>query len=128
LPVARLFDQGWKQLRSGKAKAAAETFERALALNPSESLAEDAAFWHGAALARSGQSRRARTALGGFLDRYPRSPRRGEASAMLGWILLGDNDLDGAEARFRSAKGDPVKSVRESAAKGLRAVKATRAQ
>jgi hypothetical protein len=124
-PMARMFDRGWNQLRAGQLGAAATTFAEATAAYPRDPLAEDASFWRAVALAR-GKRAGAVDALGGFLDRYPRSARKGEASAMLGWILLERGDVDGAERRFRAAADDPVQTVRTSARRGLEAVAASR--
>jgi tetratricopeptide (TPR) repeat protein len=126
LPMAKLFDAGWQELRAGRPAEAARIFGDALARYPGDALAEDAAFWHGVALRRAQQRPAAVKALTAFLDKHRRSPRVGEASAMLGWLLLEGGDLDGAERRFQAAAKDPVKSVRDSAAKGLTAVATTR--
>jgi TolA-binding protein len=71
------------------------------------------------ALARSGQSAAARDGLSEFLRLHPRSPRAGEASVMLGWMLLDAGDRTGAFRRFKAAAGDRDASVRASAEKGL---------
>jgi hypothetical protein len=113
-----LFEEGWAALAAGEPKRAAKAFERAAKAAPDDPMAEDAWFWRGAAQARYGTS----SGLTWFLKHYPRSPRVGEASAMLGWLLLDAGDLDGAEARFHAAEDDKVDSVRASAAKGLKAI------
>ncbi|HEY0838957.1 MAG TPA: tetratricopeptide repeat protein [Vulgatibacter sp.] len=125
-PMAELFDKGWKQLRDGHPRDAANTFGEALAMDPTDALAEDASFWRGVALVRAKASKEAMGALTAFLDAYPGSARAGETSALLGWILLEKGDVDGAEKRFRAAEADPVASVRASARKGLDAVQTTR--
>lgn len=125
-PMASLFDRGWKQLREGRVEEAIRSFDEALAKYASDPLAEDASFWRAVALVRSRRAEAASRALHAFLESYPTSLRAGEASAMLGWILLGEGDLQGAEVRFRSAAADPVESVRASGEKGLATVRATR--
>ncbi|AKU91186.1 tetratricopeptide repeat protein [Vulgatibacter incomptus] len=125
-PMAELFDRGWTQLRSGRPREAAQTFEEALAKHPSDPLAEDAAFWRGVSLARAKRTQEASRALAAFIDAHPTSHRAGEASVMLGWILLERREIDAAEARFRAAVADPVEAVRASAEKGLEAARATR--
>jgi TolA-binding protein len=125
-PMARMFDLGWKQLGAGNTNEAAATFGEALELYPNDPLAEDAFFWRSVAFVRMKRSEQGAKSLAAFLGRYPRSPRAGEASAMLGWILLERNDIDQAEKRFRAVVDDPVKSVRASAQKGLDAVAAKR--
>jgi len=125
-PMAELFDRGWKQLRDGRPQEAAQTFGEALSKYPADPLAEDASFWRAVALVRAQSSKEALGALTSFLDAYPKSNRIGETSALLGWILLGKGDVDGAEARFHAAEADPVPSVRASAQKGLEAARAMR--
>jgi hypothetical protein len=46
----------------------------------------------------------------------------GEASALLGWLLLESGDKAGATSRFRTALADPVERVRANARAGLQAV------
>ena len=117
--VEALYDQAWSELRAGRAGNAAHVFERAALAAPGTPLAEDAAFWQGVALRRDGRRAPARRALATFIDRYPRSPRAGEAAAILGWLLLDDGDLAGAEHRLTAAAKDPVPRVRDSARAGL---------
>jgi hypothetical protein len=118
------FAAGWAALNAGDDVLAAQAFRRAADVAGDEPLAEDASFWHAVALGRNGRDAAAGVALDTFLARFPRSPRAGEASAMLGWILLSAGDGAAAEARFRSAVDDPVPSVRESARSGLAATRA----
>ena len=126
LPMPKLFDHGWKQLHTGDPRAAIETFDDALARYPGDPLAEDVAFWRGVALARAKRSADAIRALAAFADGHTGSPRFGEASAMLGWLLVDAGQLDAAERRFGAARQDPVAAVRTSAEKGLMAVHALR--
>jgi TolA-binding protein len=125
-PIEVLFDEGFATLTSGDPAAAAIIFERAARSAPTDPLAEDASFWRASALVRA-KSASAASALESFLARYASSPRVGEASAMLGWIVM-DRDLDRAEKLFAAAKSDRVASVRASAIKGLAAVAARRAK
>jgi TolA-binding protein len=125
-PIEVLFDEGFATLTSGDPAMAAQIFERAARSAPSDPLAEDASFWRASSLVRA-KSSAAAGALESFLARYKNSPRVGEASAMLGWLVL-DRDLDRAEKLFRTAETDKVASVRASATKGLAAVTARRAK
>ena len=125
-PNELLFEKGWAALGKGDAAGAASTFEQAAKAAPNDPLAEDAWFWRASALARAKDGRAAR-ALEAFLASYPRSPRAGEASAMLGWLVI-DRDVDRAEALFQAAAKDRVAAVRASAEKGLAAVAHRRAQ
>jgi TolA-binding protein len=79
-----------------------------------------AAFWRAAALARSGDSAAAMSAFGRMLDAYPKSPRRGEASTILGWLLVAAHQPTEAEDRFRAAVDDTNEDVRTSARAGLK--------
>lgn len=113
------FDEGWTALRAGDASAAAEAFDRAMSANPRGPIAEDASFWHALALGRAGRRASAAQAFASFLGRFEASARAGEASAMLGWLLLEDGDLAGAERRFAAARDDSVPAVSSSARAGL---------
>ena len=67
---------------------------------------EDAWFWMAVCEARIPHKAAAKLSLSGFIDRFPRSSRIGEVSAMLGWILLEDNDLESATRLFAAAADD----------------------
>ena len=123
-PIELLFEEGWATLAAGNASGAAAIFERAAKSAPNDPLAEDAWFWRASALARA-KSPAAANALDAFIARYPNSPRLGEASAMLGWLVI-DSDLDRAEKLFKAAAADRVGAVRASANKGLAAIEQRR--
>lgn len=123
-----LFEEGWNALRAGDPAAAAPALERAFDARPDGPLAEDASFWHAVALARAGQRTAAGSALARYLDRFGGAARAGEASAMLGWLLLEQGDVAEAERRFSRAKDDPVPSVRDSARRGLAETERRRAR
>ena len=118
--VEMAFARGWTALRSNDFEAAAEAFGR-VAPTRDNALAEDAFFWRGVALDRANHLAEAQEALARFLVRYPRSDRAGEASVMLGWLLLRAGDAGAADARFGAALGDPSDRVRRSARAGLAA-------
>ena len=90
-----------------------------LIVAPDAKLAEDAAFWYAVALARGRHGGQAITAFRDFLDAHPQSPRAGEASAMLGWLLLDAGERAEAARRFRAAADDASTAVRDSARSGL---------
>jgi TolA-binding protein len=117
-PTERAFMEGFAALRSGDAHAATLAFERAA--TDSGGIAEDASFWRAVALRRDGRSGDALRAFAGFLDRFPGSPRKGEAAVALGWLELQQGQTDVAAAHFRLAVDDPAHRVRASAADGLR--------
>ena len=127
-PAERAYEQAWRALRGGDPADAAAEFERAVAADRDGALAEDATFWGAVALGRAGRSAGATRALTRFLARYPASPRAEEASAMLGWLLLDDGDLEAAEARFAVAVNARAQPVRDSARAGLREISHRRAR
>jgi len=121
-PGEAAFRTGWARFREGAFAEAARSFESACRETSATALAEDACFWHGAALERAGRSADAELALRSYLDAHARAPRAGEAHAMLGWILLRGEKRDEAARHFRAALNDPAAPVRESAKRGLDAL------
>jgi TolA-binding protein len=119
--VELAFARGWSALRANDFEAAAQAFGQAAAERNDNALCEDASFWKGVALDRASHPAEAQAALTRFLVLYPRSDRAGEASVMLGWLLLRAGDVTGAETRFGGALGDPSERVRRSARAGLAA-------
>ncbi|HEY4181858.1 MAG TPA: hypothetical protein VGM90_33675 [Kofleriaceae bacterium] len=113
------FTRGWEHMRQGDLSDAAVAFGRAVALDPSGALAEDASFWRAIAIARLDRTYEAITALREFLATYQNSTRSGEASATLGWLLVDIGELTEARARFRTAEQDTNAAVQMSARKGL---------
>jgi TolA-binding protein len=120
------FDRGWAALRGGDYQTAAKELDM-VATSP-DPISEDASFWRSVALARAGNRAQAVRSLQSFLSRFPGSPRAGEASVMLGRLLLDAGNLDGAEARFRAALSDPGARIRASAQAGLSAIADKRAR
>ena len=121
-PAELSYDQAWEALRTNNFARAASGFARVLLLAPDSPLVEDASFWHAVALARGKRSAEALSAFRDFLDSYGRSARAGEASAMLGWLLIDARVYDEAAHRFRAAAGDASAAVRSSAQAGLDAL------
>lgn len=123
-PVARpqtaRFDAGWAALRGGRHAEAARAFGDAARLDGP--LREDAGWWEVVALGRAGDDRAARRAARRFLQRHPDSPRRAEASVVLGWLELEAGEIDAAERAFRSGASARRPAVREKARLGLEAV------
>ncbi|HEX3763003.1 MAG TPA: FecR domain-containing protein [Kofleriaceae bacterium] len=116
------YDDAWTALRGGDFSHAAGGFARVVLLAPDGPLGEDASFWRAVALARGRRSLEAVAAFHDFLDGYARSSRTGEASAMLGWLLIDARAFDEAERRFQAAAGDPDPAIRRSARAGLDAL------
>jgi TolA-binding protein len=121
-PEELAYNEAWDALRGNDFRKAALGFERVVALSPAGPLADDAAYWHAVSLARGAHPTEAVAAFREMLDDYPHSPRTGEASVMLGWLLVDANQLDEAERRFRTAATDPSQAVRASARSGLEAL------
>jgi len=121
-PQETAFVAGWDAMRRGELAVAADAFARAVALDPHGDLAEDGTFWHAVAVARLHRTEEALIALRSFIGAYPTSTRAGEASVMLGWLLVDANQLDEAERRFRAAASDASQAVRASARSGLDAL------
>ncbi len=118
----RAFEEGWAAIRNGSFDTAAAAFARVAAQNGDSRIVEDALFWRGVAIARSGRAVEAIRIFGTFLDAYPASVRAGEASAMVGWLFLERRDHAQAERHFRRALEDNAPRIRQSAADGLRAL------
>ena len=121
-PDELAYDEAWAALRGGEFAHAAASFTRVALLAPDGSLVEDARFWRAVALARARRSAEAVAAFRDFLDAHARSPRAGQASAMLGWLLIDARAFDEAARRFDAASGEPDPAVRRSARAGLDAL------
>ena len=120
------FNAGWTAMRRGEFHQAATSFARAITLDPTASIAEDAGFWYAVALARDQRPVQAIEAFRGFLSAFPKSTRAGEASAMLGHLLLDRGERDEARRRFEAAIGDASAAVQRSARDGLAALDRSR--
>jgi TolA-binding protein len=118
-PQRASFERGWRLLRAGEPAQAATAFEEVDQTSHGDAIQEDALFWQAVALARAGRAPAARQLLATFATRFPRSARAGEASAMLGWLLLEQGDTEAARRAFQQAASDPVDRVRTSARTGL---------
>jgi len=116
------YNQAWEALRANNFARAVSGFSRVILLAPDSALVEDATFWRAVALARGERRADARAAFQDFLDSYAASTRAGEASAMLGWILIDAGERDEAARRFHAAVGDARAAVRASAQAGLDAL------
>jgi TolA-binding protein len=120
--VERSYDQAWAALRANDFDRAAGGFARVVLLAPDGPLVEDASFWRAVALARGQRGAEARSAFRDFLDGFRSSPHAGEASAMLGWLLIDARSYDEAAQRFSVAARDTNPAVRRSARAGLDAL------
>ncbi len=109
-------------MRAGDFAKAAARFASVVGAAPRGPLADEGAFWRAVATARGGHAAPAIDLFHEMIDHYPASPRRGEASTMLGWLLLDAGRPDEARAQFRAADRDPSDRVRASARRGLEAI------
>ncbi|HEY4186014.1 MAG TPA: FecR domain-containing protein [Polyangia bacterium] len=113
------FDDAWDAMRAGNFRDAAEGFGDVVTRSPAGALADEGAFWRAVALGRAGSVVAAMAAFREAINRYPSSPRRGEAAAILGWLLVDAHHRDEAEQFFRLAEQDPSAAVQASARRGL---------
>jgi FecR-like protein len=116
------YNEAWTALRGAQFDVAAAGFAKALVTAPEGALADDARFWHAVALARGHAAGPAMTAFRELVDEHPGSTHAGEASAMLGWLLVDVKRLDEARERFAAATNDPSPKVRASAQAGIDAL------
>ncbi|MEZ4221972.1 MAG: tetratricopeptide repeat protein [Polyangiaceae bacterium] len=112
-PAEAAFRKGWSALKAGDSAAAARAFAAA-GSDKGSSVQEDASFWQAVALSRSEQKSAAIAAFRKFLTDYPSSPRRGEASALLGQLLLQSGETAAARERFLDAQKDPRPEVKRA--------------
>jgi len=117
-----LYDDAWDALRGRRFDEAAVGFERVLSESPTGPLADEAAFWRATSLARGGHPEKAVPAFQEFVRKYRSSRRLGEASTILGWLLVDAHRTEEAAAYFRGAVSDADGNVRRSARDGLRAI------
>jgi TolA-binding protein len=118
----QLYDDAWDALRARRFDDAAQGFARVVGASRGGALAGEASFWRATSLARGGHPQEAVSAFRGFVTGYPRSPRSGEASTILGWLLVDQQRADEAAPLFRGAIDDPDPNVRKSARDGLAAL------
>jgi TolA-binding protein len=116
------YNDAWAALRGAQFDVAAAGFAKALVAAPEGALADDARFWRAVALARGHAAASAMAAFRELVDEHPGSTHAGEASAMLGWLLVDAKRLDEARERFGAATNDPSPKVRESAQAGIDAL------
>jgi hypothetical protein len=121
-PDQLAYNDAWTALRGAQFDIAAAGFAKALVAAPEGALADDARFWHAVALARGHAVNPAMTAFRELVDEHPGSTHVGEASAMLGWLLVDAKRLDEARERFAAATNDPSPKVRASAQAGIDAL------
>lgn len=109
------FQKGWGSYRTGLYAEAARYFSR---VDPRGPWGEDAAYWRVHATLGHKEELEAEPLIRNFLDRYPKSARRGELAVVLGWILVDEDRSYEARKLFKLASDDPNAAVRESARRG----------
>lgn len=124
-PTERHFQAGWALLREGKARAAAVELGRSADAGGDDPLAADARYFQAVALVRAGQRRDAERVLVAFLDRAPRSLRRGRAAVLLGTLRRDRGDVASARAWFTSALSDADPAIAGAARAHLEALAAS---
>ncbi len=117
-PSEAAFREGWKALKSGNTAAAESAFARAEKA-PTSAVSEDARFWRAVALSRAGKNSEAIAAFRAFIAAHPHSARRGEASTLLGRLLLESGQHAAARERFLDAQHDARPEVKRAAESGL---------
>jgi len=123
-PAHASFDHAWTLLRKGDARRAALAFAEVQRLTAGTAIEEDALYWQAIAVGRLPNERpEACRLLRQFVERYPGSPRVGQANVALGWLLMDSGDLGAAGEAFGRATHDPSPRVRTSALEGTRRVK-----
>jgi TolA-binding protein len=121
-PQESLYDDAWDAMRAGEFAKAAARFANVISAAPRGALADEGAFWRAVATARAGRPALAIDRFREMLDDYPTSGRRGEAAAMLGWLLIDAGRTYEARSLFRTAASDSSERVRASARQGLAAI------
>jgi TolA-binding protein len=121
-PQEALYDYAWDAMRAGDFTRAAARFASVVGAAPGGPLADEGAFWRAVATARAGHAAPAIDLFHEMIEHYQASARRGEAAAMLGWLLLDAGRRDEARALFGAADRDPSDRVRASARRGLEAI------
>ena len=110
-------------LKSNQAAAAARELAAAVAAAPDDPLAADARYFQAVALTKAGRKTEAETVLVAFLDRAPKSIRRGRAAVMLARLIAERGDTTSAKAWFESALSDADPSVVAAARAGIAALR-----
>jgi TolA-binding protein len=124
--IEKRFQAGWALLKQGKAKEAAVELGAAADAAPSDPLAVDARYFQAVAFVRAGQRADAERVLAAFLDRSPRSLRRGRAAVLLGRLLGERGDRAAAQKWLESAVGDPDPAIAAAARAGIETLAAKR--
>ena len=117
--VERRFQAGMALLKTGKPAEAARELLAAADAGGDDPLATDARYFAATALTKAGRKTEAERALVQFIDRAPRSIRRGRAAVMLARLIAERGDHASARAWFESALADGDPSVVAAAKAGI---------
>jgi TolA-binding protein len=121
--LERKFQSGMALLKANRHADAARELLAAADEGGDEPLAADARYFAAVALTKAGRKTEAERALVGFLDRAPKSIRRGRAAVMLARLIAERGDHTSARAWFESALGDADPSVVAAARAGIAALR-----
>lgn len=113
------FRAGWAAFARGAYDDAAERLARAIALDPTAPLAEDAAYTRAVAFARAARRDDAIAAFGAYLGAHPSGARVDEARVALGELLVEGGHVDEARPHLEAAQGSALEPVRRRAARAL---------
>src|SRR6185503_6887538 len=106
-------------LKANKPSDAARELLAAADAGGDDPLAADARYFAATALTKAGRKTEAERALIGFIDRAPKSIRRGRAAVMLARLIAERGDAASARAWFETALGDADPSVVAAAKAGI---------
>ncbi|HEY5932997.1 MAG TPA: hypothetical protein VIU61_00085 [Kofleriaceae bacterium] len=124
--IEQRFQAGWTLLKQGKATEAAIELGAAADAAPNDPLAVDARYFQAVAHVRAGPRADAERVLLAFLDRSPRSLRRGRAVVLLGRLLGERGERTAAKKWLESALGDPDPAIAAAARAALEAISPVR--
>ena len=117
------FQLGYALLKAGKSADAARELGAAADAGGDDPLAADARYFQAIALVRAGRKTEAEHALVAFLDRAPKSIRRGRAVITLAHLISERGDTASARNWYESALADADPDVVSAARAGIAALK-----
>lgn len=117
--VERRFQAGMALLKANRHAEAARELLAAAEAGGDDPLAADARYFAAVALTKAGRKTEAERALVAFIDRAPRSIRRGRAAVMLARLIAERGDSASARAWFESALTDADAAVVAAARAGI---------
>ena len=110
-------------LKANKSADAARELLAAADAGGDDPLAADARYFAAVALTKAGRKTEAERALVAFIDRAPKSIRRGRAAVMLARLIAERGDKAAARAWFETAVDDADAAVAAAAKAGIAALR-----